>query len=133
MPDPSRVPAELRPFPVIPPADIAAARRRTFEFERTNGQWAINSRQACDLARVDATPRIGIGGVWRLVSVGGGWWHPIHVHHEFVRVLRRNGRLPFDGTGADTGQSVERDGVARKDTILLGPNSDVEVFVKLED
>jgi FtsP/CotA-like multicopper oxidase with cupredoxin domain len=50
-----------------------------------------------------------------------------------MRVLRRNGRLPFDGTGRDFGQSVERDGVARKDTILLGPNSEVEVFVRFED
>ena len=133
VPDPSQVPAALRPFPVVPAADIAAARRRTFEFERTNGQWAINGRLAGDLARIDATPRRGIGEVWRLVNKGGGWWHPIHVHHEFMRVLRRNGRLPFDGTGSDSGQSVERDGLARKDTILLGPNSEVEVFVKFED
>jgi FtsP/CotA-like multicopper oxidase with cupredoxin domain len=131
--DPSRVPSSLRPFPVTPPQEIANVRRRTFEFERTNGQWAINGRLAGDLQRVDANPPLGVGEVWRLVNKSGGWWHPIHVHHEFMRVLRRNGRLPFDGTGPDSGQSVERDGLARKDTILLGPNSEVEVFVKFED
>ncbi|TFZ02524.1 bilirubin oxidase [Ramlibacter henchirensis] len=133
VPDPSQVPAVLRPFPTVPAQELAAARRRTFEFDRTNGQWAINGRLAGDLSRVSANPSIGVGEIWRLVNKSGGWWHPIHVHHEFMRVLRRNGRLPFDGTGNDFGQSVERDGVARKDTILLGPNSEVEVFVRFED
>ena len=40
----------------------------------------------------------------------------------------RNGRLPFDGTGRDFGQSLERDGLARKDTIVLGPNSVGRMF-----
>jgi FtsP/CotA-like multicopper oxidase with cupredoxin domain len=133
--DPSRKPPynDLRPFPATTAAEVAAARTRTFEFERTNGQWAINGRLAGDLARPMASPQLGIGEVWRLVNKGGGWWHPIHVHHEFMRVLKRNGRLPFDGSGTDLGQSVERDGLARKDTILLGPNSEVEVYVKFEN
>jgi FtsP/CotA-like multicopper oxidase with cupredoxin domain len=131
--DPSQVPSELRPFDVTPAADIRAARVRTFEFERTNGQWAINGRLAGDLAAPTASPQLGVGEVWRLVNKSGGWWHPIHVHHEFMRVLKRNGRLPYDGTGPDLGQSAERDGLAKKDTILLGPNSEVEVFVKFEN
>jgi FtsP/CotA-like multicopper oxidase with cupredoxin domain len=133
VPDPSQVPAELRPFTATTAAEIAAARVRTFEFERTNGQWAINGKLAGDLASPMASPALGVGERWRLVNKGGGWWHPIHVHHEFMRVLRRNGRLPFDGTGPDLGQSVERDGLAKKDTILLGPNSEVEVYVKFEN
>jgi FtsP/CotA-like multicopper oxidase with cupredoxin domain len=131
--DPSRVPDILRPFDPIAADAIRAARVRTFEFERTNGQWAINGRLAGDLARPAAQVPLATGEVWRLVNKSGGWWHPIHVHHEFMRVLKRNGRAPFDGTGADSGQSVERDGLARKDTIVLGPNSEVEVFVRFED
>jgi FtsP/CotA-like multicopper oxidase with cupredoxin domain len=139
--DPSRVGIdrgnglELRPFPAIPAQELAraAASIRTFDFGRTNGQWAINGQLAGDLSRVVATPKLGVGEIWRLKNSSGGWWHPIHIHHEFARVLKRNGRLPFDGAGKDFGQSLERDGLARKDTIVLGPNSDVEVYVKFDN
>lgn len=130
VPDPSRVPAVLRPFPATSTQAISAAPVRTFEFDRTNGQWAINGKLAGDLSRVVANPALGVGEVWRLVNNSGGWWHPIHVHHEYMRVLKRNGKLPFDGTGRDFGQSLERDGLARKDTVVLGPNSAVDVYVK---
>ncbi|KQT13853.1 multicopper oxidase family protein [Ramlibacter sp. Leaf400] len=133
VPDPSRVPNELRPFLATTAQEIAVARVRTFELERTNGQWAINDRLAGDLRRVAANPALGVGEVWRFLNKSGGWWHPVHVHHEFMRVLKRNGRAPFDGTGTDVGQSLERDGLAKKDTILLGPNSEVDVYVKFEN
>ena len=135
VPDPSRVPNELRPFPPISALELSRAPLRRFEFDRTNGQWAINGELAGDLSRVVAKPRLGVGEIWRLVNKSGGWWHPIHIHHEFFRVLRRNGRLPFDGTGPgrDVGQCLERDGLAKKDTIVLGPNSEVDVFVKFEN
>jgi FtsP/CotA-like multicopper oxidase with cupredoxin domain len=132
-PDLSRVPAVLRPFPAIPAAELALAPVRTFIFNRTNGQWAINGELAGDLSRVIAKPKVGVGEIWRLVNSSGGWWHPIHIHHGLLRVLKRNGKLPFDGTGRDFGQSLERDGLARKDTIVLGPNSTVDVYVLFED
>ena len=137
--DPSRVGIdrgnglELRPFAAITAAVLSAAPIRSFEFARGNGQWVINGQLAGDLNRVMATPTLGVGEIWRLKNGGGGWWHPIHIHHEFARVLKRNGKLPFDGTGTDFGQSLERDGLARKDTIVLGPNSEVEVFVKFDN
>lgn len=133
--DRSAVPDILRPFPPICAGDIAAARKRTrtFEFERGNGQWQINGKLAGDLGRPMTTAIIGVPEVWRLVNKSGGWWHPIHVHHEFMRVLTRNGRRPFDGTQRDYGQPVEADGVARKDTILLGPNSVVEVYLRFSN
>lgn len=135
VPDPSQVPAELRPFAPVTALELSRAPVRRFEFERRNGQWVINGDIAGDLSRVVARPRLGIGEIWQLVNKSGGWWHPIHIHHEFSRVLRRNGRLPFDGTGPglDVGQSLERDGLAKKDTIVLGPNSEVEVFLKFEN
>jgi FtsP/CotA-like multicopper oxidase with cupredoxin domain len=133
--DPSQLPAVLRPFEPIDAATLADARTRarTFEFERTNGQWAINGRFAGDLGEPIATPTLNKGETWRFINKSGGWWHPIHVHHEFMRVLKRNGKPPFDGTGTDVGQHVERDGVARKDTITLGPNSEVEVYVRFSN
>lgn len=137
--DPSRVGIdrgnglELRPFAAITADVLRAAQTRTFQFERTNGMWAINGELAGDLSRVMAKPKLGVGEIWRLVNKSGGWWHPIHIHHEFARVLKRNGRLPFDGTGRDYGQSLERDGLAKKDTIVLGPNSEVDVYVKFDN
>jgi FtsP/CotA-like multicopper oxidase with cupredoxin domain len=132
-PDPSQVPASLRPFPTVPAAELSGAPIRNFEFGRGNGQWQINGRLAGDLSRTVARPTLGRGEIWRLINKSGGWWHPIHVHHEFMRVLKRDGKLPYDGTGTDYGQSLERDGLAKKDTIVLGPNSEVEVFVKFRD
>ena len=131
--DPSRLPYVLRPFDPVPAEELAGATIRNFVFERGNGQWQINGKLAGDLSRVVAQPVRGRGEIWRLTNKSGGWWHPIHVHHEFLRVQKRNGKLPFDGAGRDFGQSVERDGLARKDTISLGPNSVVEVFVKYRD
>jgi len=133
--DRSVVPATLRPFAPICEAELAEARKRTrtFRFERGNGQWQINGKLAGDLRTPINTAVNSLPEIWRLVNGGGGWWHPIHVHHEFMRVLSRNGRRPFDGTQPDRGQSVEADGLARKDTILLGPNSEVEVYVRFAD
>jgi FtsP/CotA-like multicopper oxidase with cupredoxin domain len=122
--DPSRVPDILRECEPISPARIANARVRTFEFERTHGAWAINDEFAGDLSRVRARPGINRDEIWRLVNGSGGWWHPVHIHSEFGRVLRRNGRIP---------PLAERDGIARKDTHVLGPNSSVDVFMCYHD
>ncbi len=58
------------------------------------------------------------------MNKSGGWWRPIHIHLDVMRVLSRNGQLP---------PLNERDGVAKKDTILLRDNDVVEVFLKFED
>jgi FtsP/CotA-like multicopper oxidase with cupredoxin domain len=133
--DPSRVPAILRPFTAIGAATIAAARARTrtFEFERRNGQWAINGKFAGDLDQPIARAVADVGEVWRLVNKSGGWWHPVHVHLEYMRVLERDGRTPFGGVGHDFGQHLEADGLARKDVITLGPHSQVELFVRFSN
>jgi FtsP/CotA-like multicopper oxidase with cupredoxin domain len=134
VPDPSLVKDQLRPFDAVSAQELSQAPIRNFEFGRGNGQWQINGKLAGDLSRVIARPTLGKGEIWRLINNSGGWWHPIHVHHELMRVLKRNGKQPFDGLNAvDFGQSVERDGMARKDTISLGPNSVVEVYVKFRD
>ncbi|MEQ1804779.1 MAG: multicopper oxidase domain-containing protein [Burkholderiaceae bacterium] len=131
--DPSRVPQSLRPFSPIEAEKLSGAPIRNFLFERRNGLWVINGQVAGDLGVAVATPTSGRGEIWRFINKSGGWWHPIHVHSEYMRVIKRNGKAPFDGTGVDLGQSVERDGLAKKDTIVLGPNSEVEVFVEFRD
>lgn len=122
-PDPSRVPNVLRPFAAIGAAEIAAATRRTFEFKRQGGVWVVND-QPVNLAVPMAIPRVNTPEVWTLKNNGGGWWHPIHIHLEFMHVLKRNGGLPLPN---------ERDGIAKRDIISLGPNDEVEVFFNFRD
>jgi FtsP/CotA-like multicopper oxidase with cupredoxin domain len=130
-PDNSRVPDVLRPFAPISAGEIAHAVRRSFEFERTDGAWAINGRFAGDLERPIASPVRGQAEIWRLENSSGGWWHPIHIHSEFFRVLKRNGQVPTDT--ARNPVVAERDGLARRDTILLKGGDTVEVFLRFRD
>ena len=129
--DPSRVGKEepdgshsLRHFEKIPDAVLARATRRTFEFERSSGAWVINDRLAGELARPRARVPCAAPEIWKLVNKSGGWWHPVHIHSEFMRVLTRRGGTP---------PMHERDGIAKKDTILLRDNDEVEVFVQFRD
>jgi len=130
-PDNSQVPDVLRPFAPIAQADIARAVRRSFKFERSDGAWAINGRLAGDLDRPIASPKRGQPEIWRLENSSGGWWHPIHIHSEFFRVLTRNGRVPT--ITARNPVVAERDGLARRDTILLKGGDVVELFMKFRD
>jgi FtsP/CotA-like multicopper oxidase with cupredoxin domain len=121
--DPSRVPDQLRPIRPVPQAKLDAAERRRFEFERRGGAWAING-QFADLNRAFVSVARGRPQIWTLKNEGGGWWHPIHIHISFMRVLERNGRQPGP---------LERDGMAKKDTVLLGPGDEVKLFIEFRD
>jgi FtsP/CotA-like multicopper oxidase with cupredoxin domain len=127
VPDPSRSSFDLRGTPreikAISEAEKRGARRRTFIFDRTQGAWSVNNMLA-DLEHPIASPRLDQGEIWTLKNGGGGWWHPIHVHLEFMRVLKRNRRLP---------PLDERDGFAKEDTVILGPGDELEVFIKFRD
>lgn len=70
------------------------------------------------------TPVVNQPEIWTLVNDDEDWWHPIHIHLDNMRVLTRNGGAPF----AD-----EVDGVAKRDTIPLGPGDRVEVFLNFRD
>ena len=121
--DPSQVPDSLRPFEAISDEMLASATIKTFEFERRQGAWQIN-HQFFDRNSPMAVSEQGRPEIWRLVNKSGGWWHPIHIHSELGRMISRNGKLP---------PLHERDGIAKKDTILLGPNDEVEVFLRFRD
>ena len=130
--DPSRVGkpnpvtgrVELRPFPKATPAELNNAVRRTFEFDRRHGAWTINGELAGELEEPRAESKRGQPEIWKLVNKSGGWWHPIHIHSELFRILRRRGKTP---------PLYEQDGVAKKDTILLQDNDSVEVLLKFRD
>jgi len=124
-------PDVLRPFDPISQGEIDHAYRRRFKFERTDGAWAINGRFAGDLERPIASPVRGQPEIWTLENSSGGWWHPIHIHSEFFRVLKRNGQIPT--ITARNPVVAERDGLAKRDTILLKGGDTVDVFLKFRD
>ncbi len=118
-------PQVLRPFAPISATELAKARVRNFEFSRSRGAWTING-QLVDLSTPVALPVLNAPEIWRLKNNSGGWWHPIHLHSEFHRVLSRNGKSPAP-------MLYEQDGIAKKDTVILGPDSEVEIFFKFRD
>ena len=121
--DPSQVPDTLRPFAAIGQAELDAAERREFTFDRSGGVFTINN-EPVDIENAAAIVSPTTAQLWRLTNSSGGWWHPIHIHSEFMRVLTRNGKRP---------PANEADGMARKDTVLLRGGDSVDVFIKFRD
>jgi FtsP/CotA-like multicopper oxidase with cupredoxin domain len=66
-------------------------------------------------------PKMGTAEIWNLRNLSGGWAHPIHIHFEEGRILKRNGG---DAPAWERG---------RKDVYLLGPNESVSVFLRFRD
>jgi FtsP/CotA-like multicopper oxidase with cupredoxin domain len=121
--DPSSVPDTLRPLTPISDAEKSEAERRSFKFDRSDGVFTINNRPI-NIERPSASPSHTRGQIWRLENSSGGWWHPVHIHSEFMRVLTRNGKLP---------PLDERDGNAKRDTVLLKGGDVVEIYIKFRD
>ncbi len=120
---PDRAPNVLRPFDKISDAEQRSAIHREVKFDRSDGAWTING-QLADLERPMIKPSEGQGEIWHLDS-GGGWAHPVHIHLEYMRVLRRDGNPP---------PQYERDGIARKDTVVIGAGfGNVDIFIKFRD
>jgi FtsP/CotA-like multicopper oxidase with cupredoxin domain len=117
---------QLRPFQPISDAEKRAAVVTTIEFNRSHGAWTLNGELAGDLSHPLVSPRLNQPQILRLINKSGGWWHPNHIHSEFGRVLSRNGRSPSPVLS-------EQDGVGKKDTVILGPGTEVEVFLKFRD
>jgi FtsP/CotA-like multicopper oxidase with cupredoxin domain len=108
----------LRRHTAISPAEIVATRK--FEFNRSEGAWQVNGR-FYDEDRSDANPAINTAERWILKNGGGGWWHPIHMHLESHHVQSFNGKTPALYNSFN------------KDTTLLGPGDEAEVFMRFRD
>jgi FtsP/CotA-like multicopper oxidase with cupredoxin domain len=117
-PDYSRVPSFLREQPPIDLREVE--KTRTFSFGRDGGAWTINGRLFDNNARGN-TPKKNTAEIWNLRNDSGGWSHPIHIHFEEGRILKRNGVTP---------PPWER---GRKDVYYLGPNENVSVFIRFRD
>jgi FtsP/CotA-like multicopper oxidase with cupredoxin domain len=95
---------------------------RVFRFERGNGQWQING-QLMDCTRFRFTVQRNTAERWILRNNSGGWQHPIHIHLEHFRALRRNNRAIRCG-------NVE---FSRKDTMRVGENEEIELVMRFRD
>lgn len=116
-PDLSRVPDALRPL--VQPDLKKVRRKRHFKFEREDGVWVINGK-LFDENKASVTMELGEAEIWTLEGKGS-WHHPIHIHLEEARILKRNGRLP---------PPHER---GRKDVIVLNPGEEVQVYLRFTD
>lgn len=139
--DPSRVPDELRANPALPPyagdapADLKQRpNHRKFVFDLTAEGWVINGRpfdpSPAGFAKLAIgslnTPRSVLPGeepdgeVWT-IKHSGGWAHPVHIHLEEFRILRRNGEAP---------PAYEQ---TKKDVLRLDPLEEVQIFLRFRD
>ncbi len=65
---------------------------RSFRFERELQTWVVNGKTFPDSADVvHFRVKKNTAEQWTIWTTSGGWMHPIHVHFEEFRMLRRNG------------------------------------------
>jgi FtsP/CotA-like multicopper oxidase with cupredoxin domain len=120
-PDNSRVLTATTLMRELPPIDLTeVAARRTWEFARKNGVWTVNDK-IFNVNSVRANPKKGTAEIWTLHNGGGGWAHPVHIHFEEARILKKNGIAP---------PAHER---GRKDVFVLQPDETVEIFMRFRD
>ena len=95
---------------------------RTFNFDRSNGQWIVNGRPiSCDEVRF--TAQRNTTERWIYVNNSFGWSHPIHHHFVEGRIVKRNGVTIGPGSQE----------YCRKDVVRLGEIEQVEFVVKFTD
>ena len=97
---------------------------RHFRFERGNSQWQINDRF------VDCTDwrfrfQRNTAERWIISNNSGGWKHPVHIHMEEHRIIKRNGKTVACGN--------PRLEFGRKDVIWLGHGDEVEILIRFRD
>jgi FtsP/CotA-like multicopper oxidase with cupredoxin domain len=95
---------------------------RTLRFERGNGQWQING-QLVDCSQFRFKVQRNTAERWILQNNSGGWQHPIHIHFEEFRMVRRNNKIIQCG-------DVE---FGRKDVARLGFNEEIELLFRFRD
>ena len=120
--DRSADPATIASFAPIslPPIPVPVVTRR-LRFERRNGQWAVNGR-FIDCNQVRFVMKRNRPERW-IISGGGGWSHPIHMHMLEGRLVRRNG-VAIPPTSPE---------FSRMDVIWLGGGDEVEYIVRPQD
>jgi FtsP/CotA-like multicopper oxidase with cupredoxin domain len=107
----------------LPPIDNITPRiTRRFNFERGNGQWQIND-QLMDCRRFRFRFERNTWERWILQNPDDGWQHPIHIHLEEFRIVRRNNRLIGPGD-PDFG---------RHDVVEMKGAEEIEILIRFRD
>jgi FtsP/CotA-like multicopper oxidase with cupredoxin domain len=118
--DASADPSTMK-FYSLPDKTAAPRVTRTFRFERTNGQWAINGRfMVSDGSNIRFTVQQNTVENWILQNNSGGWMHPVHIHFEEHQIMNQS--TPLDPTD-----------VSRKDVHRLQHNQQVQLFFRFRD
>jgi FtsP/CotA-like multicopper oxidase with cupredoxin domain len=107
------------------------ARKRTWRFDRGNGQWTVNG-ELFDSDVVRAAIPQESEETWIIQNSSGGWRHPIHMHYEEHRPLRRDGK-PIPQIPSATPQVNGTIDYGRRDVIPLNENNEVLVFFRWRD
>jgi FtsP/CotA-like multicopper oxidase with cupredoxin domain len=100
-PDPSSIPATLRPARVHQTGPLAANRTWVLGRDVQSGMWTINGK-GFDHDRVDAAPVLGTAERWTFIN-GTSVDHMVHIHDVDWRVVSRIGGLPALNDVAETG------------------------------
>ena len=108
------------PLPTFTQAELDNAIHRTFDFDRSSSTdsrpWTIKtdggSAFSMDPRRLSASVTKDRVEIWHFKG-NGGWSHPIHVHFEEGRILKRGGGIP-----------PEWEKWARKDIFRIGRMND---------
>ena len=106
---------------------------RTLIFARTNGEWVINDktwRSGDDnqMGRVEASATFGCLEVWHIVTGGGGWHHPVHLHLIDGWMVERIGGRAEEALAAwPEGRGVFPYETGSKDVFFCGFNERVTI------
>ena len=123
--DNSADPATITRFYGLPDKTEAPRITRTFNFDRSNGNWTINGRSMdpeCQEVRLKV--KQNTVEHWVINNSSGGWQHPAHIHFEEFQFLSVNGRPP-----ASTGLVLN----GRKDVVRLEHNMQTKTFFRFRD
>ena len=123
--DGSADPATITKFYGLPDKIATPRITRTFNFDRSNGNWTINGR-SMDPECQEVRARVAKNSVehWVVNNSSGGWQHPAHIHFEEFQFLSVNGAPP-----ASSGLVLN----GRKDVIRLEHNMQTKVFFRFRD
>ena len=118
-------PATITQFYGLPSKTATPRITRTFNFDRSNGNWTINGR-SMDPECQEVRARVSKNSVehWVVNNSSGGWQHPAHIHFEEFQFLSVNGAPP-----ASSGLVLN----GRKDVIRLEHNMQTKVFFRFRD
>jgi FtsP/CotA-like multicopper oxidase with cupredoxin domain len=120
--DGSADPATVTQYYPLPSKTAPPVVTRTFRFERTNGQWAINGKfMVSDGSNVRFRVKQNSVENWILQNNSGGWMHPVHIHFEEHQIISQSSP-PIDPTD-----------VSRKDVHRLQHNQQVQLFFRFRD